>query len=62
MNRAIEAYRSVTAAEEFRTLERMRASARHNKAGGLLSRHCNGGFKSPKIQHISKQQRIRNVV
>ena len=35
MNQAIEAYRSITATEEFRTLERMRADARHNEAAAL---------------------------
>ena len=35
MNQAIEAYRSVTATEEFRTLERMRADARLNEAAAL---------------------------
>jgi predicted transposase/invertase (TIGR01784 family) len=37
MNQAIEAYRSVTATEEFRTLERMRADARHNEAAALYN-------------------------
>ena len=35
MNQAIEAYRSITATEEFRTLERMRTDARHNEAAAL---------------------------
>ncbi|MDR1580126.1 MAG: Rpn family recombination-promoting nuclease/putative transposase [Synergistaceae bacterium] len=35
MNQAIGAYRSITATEEFRTLERMRADARHNEAAAL---------------------------
>jgi chromosome segregation ATPase len=37
MNQAIGAYRSVTATEEFRTLERMRADARHNEAAALYN-------------------------
>ena len=37
MNQAIEAYRSITATEEFRTLERMRADARHNEAAALYN-------------------------
>jgi tRNA U34 5-carboxymethylaminomethyl modifying enzyme MnmG/GidA len=35
MQKAIEAYRSITATAEFRTLERMRADARHNEAAAL---------------------------
>jgi predicted transposase/invertase (TIGR01784 family) len=35
MQQAIDAYRSVTATDEFRTLERMRADARHNEASAL---------------------------
>jgi benzoyl-CoA reductase/2-hydroxyglutaryl-CoA dehydratase subunit BcrC/BadD/HgdB len=37
MNQAIGAYRSITATEEFRTLERMRADARHNEAAALYN-------------------------
>ena len=35
MQEAIEAYRSITATEEFRTLERMRSDARRNEASAL---------------------------
>jgi len=35
MDQAITAYRSVTATDEFRTLERMRSDARHNEAAAL---------------------------
>jgi predicted transposase/invertase (TIGR01784 family) len=35
MNQAIGAYRSITATDEFRTLERMRTDARHNEASAL---------------------------
>jgi hypothetical protein len=35
MQQAIEAYRSITVADEFRTLERMRSDARHNEASAL---------------------------
>jgi predicted transposase/invertase (TIGR01784 family) len=35
MNEAIEAYRSITATNEFRELERMRFFARHNEASAL---------------------------
>jgi len=35
MDQAITAYRSVTATEEFRTLERMRSDARNNEASAL---------------------------
>jgi predicted transposase/invertase (TIGR01784 family) len=35
MKQAIKAYRSVTATEEFKTLERMRSDARHNEAAAL---------------------------
>jgi L-asparaginase/Glu-tRNA(Gln) amidotransferase subunit D len=37
MNHAIEAYRNITVTEEFRTLERMRADARHNEAAALYN-------------------------
>jgi predicted transposase/invertase (TIGR01784 family) len=37
MNQAIEAYRSITASDEFRTLERMRSDARHNEASALYN-------------------------
>jgi predicted transposase/invertase (TIGR01784 family) len=37
MKQAISAYRSVTATEEFRTLERMRSDARHNEASALAN-------------------------
>jgi predicted transposase/invertase (TIGR01784 family) len=37
MNQAIGAYRSITATEEFRTLERMRADARNNEAAALYN-------------------------
>jgi predicted transposase/invertase (TIGR01784 family) len=37
MQEAITAYRSVTAAEEFRTLERMRSDARRNEASALFN-------------------------
>ena len=37
MNQAIEAYRTITTTEEFRTLERMRADARHNEAAALYN-------------------------
>jgi predicted transposase/invertase (TIGR01784 family) len=42
MNEAIGAYRSVTATEEFRTLERMRADARHNEAAALQNARREG--------------------
>ena len=35
MQQAIKAYRSITATEEFRTLERMRSDARRNEASAL---------------------------
>jgi predicted transposase/invertase (TIGR01784 family) len=35
MEQAIKAYRSITATDEFRTLERMRFDARHNEAAAL---------------------------
>ena len=35
MRQAIEAYRSITATDEFRTLERMRSDARRNEAAAL---------------------------
>jgi uncharacterized protein YbjQ (UPF0145 family) len=37
MKQAIGAYRSVTATEEFRALERMRSDARHNEASALAN-------------------------
>jgi predicted transposase/invertase (TIGR01784 family) len=37
MKQAINAYRGVTATEEFRTLERMRSDARHNEASALAN-------------------------
>jgi predicted transposase/invertase (TIGR01784 family) len=35
MAQAVEAYRSVSATEEFRQLERLRADTRHNEAAAL---------------------------
>jgi predicted transposase/invertase (TIGR01784 family) len=35
MNEAIEAYRSITATDEFKELERLRSLARHNEASAL---------------------------
>jgi hypothetical protein len=35
LKQAIGAYRSITATEEFKTLERMRSDARHNEASAL---------------------------
>ena len=35
MQQAIKAYRSISATDEFRTLERMRSDARHNEASAL---------------------------
>ena len=35
MQQAINAYRSITATDEFRTLERMRSDARYNEASAL---------------------------
>jgi cob(I)alamin adenosyltransferase len=42
MNQAIETYRSITATEEFWTLERMRADARHNEAAALHNARIKG--------------------
>ncbi|MDR1579913.1 MAG: Rpn family recombination-promoting nuclease/putative transposase [Synergistaceae bacterium] len=42
MNQAIEAYRSITVTEEFRTLERMRTDARHNEAAALQNARREG--------------------
>jgi hypothetical protein len=42
MNHAIEAYRNITVTEEFRTLERMRADARHNEAAALYNARREG--------------------
>jgi hypothetical protein len=35
INEAIEAYRSITASDEFKELERLRSLARHNEASAL---------------------------
>ena len=35
MEKAIEAYREVTATDEFREIERLRSRARHNEASAL---------------------------
>ena len=35
MQQAIEAYRQVTATDEFREIERLRSRARHNEASAL---------------------------
>jgi predicted transposase/invertase (TIGR01784 family) len=40
MEQAIKAYRSITATEEFRTLERMRFDARCNEASALHNARC----------------------
>jgi len=42
MQQAIEAYRSITATDEFRTLERMRSDARHNEASALSNARREG--------------------
>jgi predicted transposase/invertase (TIGR01784 family) len=46
MKQAINAYRGVTAAEEFRTLERMRSDARRNEASALANARREGAAEA----------------
>jgi hypothetical protein len=46
MKEAIDAYRSVTVAEEFKTLERMRSDARRNEASALRNAERKGKERS----------------
>jgi predicted transposase/invertase (TIGR01784 family) len=54
MNQAIGAYRSITATEEFRTLERMRTDARHNEAAAL--------FNAERIAEEREREKWQKVV
>ena len=58
MNQAIEAYRSVTATEEFRTLERMRADARLNEAAALHNARNEGRIEGQR----EESEKWRKVV
>jgi predicted transposase/invertase (TIGR01784 family) len=46
MSQAIEAYRSITATDEFKELERLRSLARHNEASALLNAERRGEARS----------------
>jgi predicted transposase/invertase (TIGR01784 family) len=49
MNEAIAGYRSITASDEFRTLERMRSDARHNEASALYNARLEESEKWRKV-------------
>ena len=61
MQQAIEAYRSITATEEFRTLERMRSDARHNEASALNNARREGAAEERlKWENVVADKEARN--
>ena len=62
MQQAIEAYRSITATEEFKTLERMRSDARRNEAAALGNARREGWREGQREGQREERSRWEGVV
>jgi len=63
MEQVIEAYRSVTASDEFKEIERLRSKARHDEASALNNAQRKGVFKGrqEKAIEIAKIMKARRM-
>jgi hypothetical protein len=55
MEQAINAYRHITATDEFREMERLRSRARHNEAAALRHARAEGAVKGAETERIKWQ-------
>jgi hypothetical protein len=62
MNEAVEAYRHVTATDEFKYLERLRATTRHDEAQALRNAEKRGEERGEKRGAKVEREKWQGVV